>query len=81
MSELSQSLSDIQNNLESNQEFLSRLPSSLQNDPIITENIDAISNKAEFLELVSVNAEIFNQTDNLSAQKTFLIQSLKGLEY
>ncbi len=85
MSENQKNTSEIWATPESNQDILARQPVSVQKivekDQILSKNLDQISNPKEFFEKLAQNAHIFEKTDNLSAQKTFLEQSLKGLEY
>ena len=85
MSELDNKLSENWANPESNQEILARQPESLkkiiESDPILRQNLDKITNPQEVFQKISENAQIFEQTDNPSAKRDFLIQLIKGLEY
>jgi hypothetical protein len=85
MSENQKNTSEIWATPESNQDILARQSASVQKiieeDPILSKNLDQITNPKEFFEKLAQNAHIFKQTDNLAAQKTFLEQSLKGLGY
>jgi hypothetical protein len=85
MSENQKNTSEIWATPESNQDILAKQSASVQKiiekDPILAKNLDQIINPKEFFEKLAQSAHIFEQTDNLWAQKTFLEQSLKGLEY
>jgi hypothetical protein len=53
----------------------------VQDDPRLRDHLPEIANLEEFFRLLEANKHIFLKEDNKVAQETFLIQSLKGLEY